>query len=47
LQAERIRDREQLFRSCGIDSISLQAGTPYEKELIAFFKRRKGRQRGA
>ena len=46
-QTRQAQERDQLFRSCGIDSISLHASQPYEKELVNFFTRRKKRHRGA
>ena len=45
-QAEqRLRFREKLFRSVGIDHISLSTGVPYANELVKFFSRRRKRLR--
>lgn len=43
---ERGLFRERLvntFRSCGVDMVEVTAGMPYERELIAFFRKRERR----
>ena len=40
---ERLRAREKLFRSVGIDHISLSTGIPYANELVKFFSKRRRR----
>lgn len=43
----RDQERRSLFRQCGVDSISLETGMVWDRELAAFFKRRKKRLRGS
>jgi len=40
-----LQKRDALFRSLGIDFVNLYADSPYEKELVRFFKRRVKRVR--
>ncbi|HPB68193.1 MAG TPA: VWA domain-containing protein, partial [Candidatus Omnitrophota bacterium] len=43
-QAEqRLRAREKLFRSVGIDHVPVSTGVPYANELVRFFSRRRRR----
>jgi uncharacterized protein (DUF58 family) len=43
LAEERIQQRAGLFRSAGIDAISVQTGEPYVSELLKFFRMRERR----
>jgi len=43
LAEERIQQRTDLFRSAGIDTISVQTGQPYVGELLKFFRMRERR----
>ena len=41
----RIKVRQKLFRSIGLDNVSVSTDMPYEKELIRFFRERELRLR--
>ena len=43
LAEERIQQRSNLFRSAGVDFISIQTGEPYMGELLKFFRMRERR----
>ncbi len=45
LAEEQLQSRSSLFRSAGIDTISLQTGEPYVGELLKFFRMRERRLR--
>lgn len=38
---KRIKEREELFRACGVDKIELSTGKPYVDEIIKFFVKRR------
>jgi len=40
---KRIKERQKLLRSINVDNIDIRTDTPYEKELIKFFKMREKR----
>ncbi|MFH1856514.1 MAG: DUF58 domain-containing protein [Candidatus Omnitrophota bacterium] len=42
---KRIKERQQLLRSVGVDSIDIYTDKPYDKELIKFFRTRERRLR--
>ena len=44
-QMQRRENLRELFRSCGVDCIEANAGEPYDKELIKFFRLRERRLR--
>ncbi|MBN3040020.1 MAG: DUF58 domain-containing protein [Candidatus Omnitrophica bacterium] len=41
---KRLKERQMLFRSVGVDSIDVYTDRPYDKELFKFFKTRERRQ---
>jgi len=44
-QSARRRETLDLLRSCGIDTVQIYAGEPYDKELMKFFRTREARKR--
>lgn len=41
----RIKLRNNLFRSCGVDAVDIHTDMPYQKSLFAFFRTRERRMR--